>query len=147
MTNAPAGEDVRVRPAATFDPAQRRERPEAEADDRERQAGRHVSRVRDRVPKVAVLLPPAAPRAVALPDTPEVEPQGVPALVRDDARQERDERVAHRAAVRRQRVRDHDDRGRRAVGDPERPLEPARDPLWLFPHREPIRAPFVCTVG
>src|SRR2546428_10364680 len=88
----------------------------------------------DCAPDGAPLLPAAGPPPRGFADTTEVEAQRVEAAAGDRARERRDERVAHRPAVRRQGMRDHDDAARRLVGDAERPLEPACDAYGLLAH-------------
>ncbi len=96
---------------------------------------RDRARLRDRIRQVLVLDAPTRELAGAPFRTPEVEAERVQAALSGCSRDRGEERVAHRATVRRQRMGNDSDAPRLAVGDPQRGLEAAGDAARLLSHR------------
>src|SRR2546428_5979524 len=87
------------------------ERAEAVAGEAQRKAGRELPGMPDGGREVIGFPSPVGPLAGAQADAAKVEPQRVPTALGARPRDRGDERVAHRAAMRRSRMRDDHDRG------------------------------------
>src|SRR5207247_7816576 len=141
ILRADADEGDGIGPAAALEVREDLERPEAVPDEAERQARRDRARVIDRRGDVVGLVSAATPLARARADAAEVEAQREPPAVRARARDRSHDRGPHRAAVRRQGVRDHDDRGGLDVGYAQRRLEPLVDAPRFLAHTRSLREP------
>src|SRR5438094_5245251 len=128
----------RLGPAAAREIGEHRERAEAVADERQREAALDGAGVGDGGCEIVRLIATSAPGPRALADAAEVEAQRVPAPCRARACYRGHDRRAHRASVRRQGMGDHDDRRRIDIRYPQRRLETPVDALWLLAHRSSV---------
>src|SRR5438067_1578221 len=124
----------RLGPAAAREIGEHRERAEAVAGERQREAALDGAGVGDGGCEIVRLIATSAPGPRALADAAEVEAQRVPAPCRARACYRGHDRRAHRACVRRQGMGDHDDRRRIDIRYPQRRLETPVDALWLLAH-------------
>ena len=96
--------------------------------------------MRDRVTDVTPLLVAAGPGPRTGADPAEIEAQRVQTAGRDGAGERGNEGIPHRAAVRGERVRDHDDASWVEIGDAQRAFEPVRHAHGLFAHGPSLAA-------
>src|SRR5207244_12537245 len=111
------------------------------ADERQREAALDRAGVGDGGCEIVRLIATSAPGPRALADAAEVEAQRVPAPRRARACYRGHDRRAHRASVRRQGMRDHDDRCRIDIRYPQRRLETPVDALGLLAHLSSVEEP------
>src|SRR6266571_5656897 len=141
VLRADADEGDGVGTASPLEVREDLERPEAVADEAEWKARRDRARVINRRGDVVGLVSAAAPLALARADAAEVEAQRVPPALRARARDRSHDRGPHRAAVRRQGVRDHHDRGGLDVGYAQRRLEPLVNASRFLAHTRSLGEP------